>query len=267
MKIRRICSLFLIFALFLPLLSCKVFAQSGEYSWFIKRNGTLQPVLCDEQEIIKEYNAFYLDSSKSDNDTDKVIYLTYDAGYENGNVAKTLDILKSENVSAAFFVLDNILLKNSDLVTRMISEGHTVCNHTKNHKNLSFSTKEEIESNLLALETLYQEKTGEKMKKYFRFPEGKYSTESLKAVSELGYTTFFWSFAYEDWINGKQMPEEKAMKKILDNTHNGAIFLFHPTSETNVKILSRLIKEWKSCGFRFGTLDELVTNMTKADAS
>ena len=95
------------------------------------------------------------------------------------------------------------------------------------------------------------------MKKYFRFPEGKYTKESLKCVSELGYKTFFWSFAYEDWDNGKQMPEDKAIKKILSNTHNGAIFLFHPTSETNVKILETLIKEWRKQGYRFGTLDEL----------
>ena len=149
----------------------------------------------------------------------------------------------------------------------MIEEGHTVCNHTKNHKNLSFASKEEIKNNLSALETLYEEKTGEKMKKYFRFPEGKYSESSLKFVSELGYKTFFWSFAYEDWNNSKQMPPEKAMKKILDNTHNGAIFLFHPTSDTNVKILEALIKEWKSEGYRFGTLDELVENIKSADAN
>ena len=267
MKIKRIVSLLLFFVISLSALSTDAYAKAGEYSWFIRRNGTKQPTLCEEQKIINQYNAFYLDETKGDDEADRVIYLTYDAGYENGNVAKTLDILKKENIRAAFFVLDNILLKNSDLVTRMISEGHTVCNHTKNHKNLSSSSKEEIESNLSALETLYEEKTGEKMKKYFRFPEGKYSAKSLKAVSELGYTTFFWSFAYEDWKNGKQMPEEKAIKKILDNTHNGAIFLFHPTSETNVKILPKLIEEWQNMGYRFGELDELVSNMQKADAN
>lgn len=267
MKFEKIFSALLCVVLLISAFPFNISAKNGQCAWFIRRNGNMQPTLTEEQKNISKYNAYYIDTSKSDNCADKVIYLTYDAGYENGNVAKTLDILKNEGIPAAFFILDNILLKNSDLVTRMISEGHTVCNHTKKHKNLSFSTREEIENDLSALETLYEEKTGQKMKKYFRFPEGKYSENSLKIISELGYSTFFWSFAYEDWNNGKQMPPEKALKKILDNTHNGAIFLFHPTSDTNVKILNALIKEWKNQGFRFGTLDELVDNMKKADAN
>ena len=267
MKIKKIFSILLLLSIFASVFSLGIAAKDTEYAWFIKRNGNKQPVLTKEQEIICKYHAYFLDSHLKDSDEEKIIYLTYDAGYENGNIEKTLDILKCENVPAAFFILDNILLKNADLVTRMINEGHTVCNHTKNHKNLSFATKEEIKSNLSALEQLYEEKTGEKMKKYFRFPEGKYSESSLKTVSELGYRTFFWSFAYEDWNNSRQMSCEKAMKKILDNTHNGAIFLFHPTSDTNTKILEALIKEWKNQGFKFGTLDELVEKTEKADAN
>ena len=267
MKTKKFYVTLLFISIILSLFSFTASAANGTYSWFIRRNGTKQPILCKEQEIIYKYNAYYLDRRLSDDNGERVLYLTYDAGYENGNIEKTLDILNTENVPAAFFILDNILLKNCDLVTRMINEGHTVCNHTKNHKNLSFATKEEIQNNLSALETLYEEKTGEKMKKYFRFPEGKYSENSLKIISELGYKTFFWSFAYEDWNNNKQMSEDLAIKKIMSNTHNGAIFLFHPTSETNVKILPFLIKEWRKQGYRFGTLDELVNDIKEADAS
>lgn len=266
MKIKRIFTSFLLLSILFSICSFSVIAKDTTFSWFIKRNGNCQPTLTKEQEIIHSYNAYFLDRSVNDVCEKKIIYLTYDAGYENGNIEKTLDVLKMEDVPAAFFILDNILLKNSDLVTRMINEGHLVCNHTKNHRNLSHATKEEINNNLSALEVLFEEKTGQKMKKYFRFPEGRYSENSLKTVSELGYKTFFWSFAYEDWDNSKQMPPEKAMKKVLANTHNGAIFLFHPTSETNVKILPSLIKEWKNQGYSFGTLDDLVNNTT-ADAN
>ena len=258
MKIKKIFSILLLLSIFSSVFSLGIAAKDTEHAWFIKRNGNKQPVLTKEQEIICKYHAYFIDSHLKDSDEEKIIYLTYDAGYENGNIEKTLDILKRENVPAAFFILDNILLKNADLVTRMINEGHTVCNHTKNHKDLSCATKDEIKNNLSALETLYEEKTGCQMKKYFRFPEGKYSEDSLRCVSELGYKTFFWSFAYEDWDNNKQMSEEKAIKKILSNTHNGGIFLFHPTSDTNVRILKALISEWKKQGFRFGTLDEIV---------
>jgi peptidoglycan-N-acetylmuramic acid deacetylase len=202
-----------------------------------------------------QYNALFIDNKVDDNN--KVIYLTFDAGYENGNVEKILDTLKKENVPAAFFLLDNIILKNTDLVIRMAEEGHLVCNHTKNHKNLSRSEESEIIENLKALEDIYRECTGRELDKYFRFPEGKYSIDALRHVNNLGYTTVFWSFAYEDWDNNKQPNTDKAIKKILDNTHNGAVMLFHPTSDTNAKILPTLIKEWKRMGYSFGTLNQL----------
>lgn len=249
----------LIFSLFFcQCLALSAFASSREYSWYIKRNGSSQPLLQEEQKMIYNYNAYFIDKKLSDSSEEKKIYLTYDAGYENGNVEKTLDILKRENIKAAFFILDNIILKNPNLVTRMANEGHTVCNHTRNHKNLSGATYDDIKKDLTALEKIYQEKTGHTLDKYFRFPEGKYSENALKSVSELGYKTIFWSFAYDDWDNGRQKSPGKAIEKVLSNTHNGAVILFHPTSSTNVKILPTLIAEWRKMGYEFGTLDELV---------
>ena len=236
-----------------------VFAEVIEYSWYIKRNGNKRPLMQREEALISQYDGYYIDKKVTDSSNDKVIYLTFDLGYENGNTEKILDTLKSESVPAAFFVLDNIILKNTELVTRMANENHLVCNHTKNHKNLSRMTMEEIEKNLSDLEKIYEEKTGNKLSKYFRFPEGRYSEYSLKCVQSLGYKSIFWSFAYEDWDNHRQPNPNSAIRKILSNTHNGAVFLFHPTSETNAKIFPCLIKEWKSLGYRFGTLDELVS--------
>ena len=225
-------------------------------SWFLKRNRNASPCFPSEAEKIRELGAIYIDEKADDNN--KRIYLTFDAGYENGNIEKLLDILKSENIPAAFFLLDNIILKNTDLVIRMADEGHLVCNHTKNHRNLSRASDMEIENDLKALETIYEEKTGREMAKFFRFPRGEYSINALNAVKSLGYTTVFWSFAYDDWDNSRQPDTEKAIKKVLDNTHNGAIMLFHPTSDTNLKIFPRLIEEWKKQGYTFGTLNDII---------
>ena len=141
----------------------------------------------------------------------------------------------------------------------MAVEGHLVCNHTKNHKDLTSASEEEIAKDLFALEEIYKENTGYEMAKYFRFPEGKYSVEALKCVQKLGYKTIFWSFGYDDWDNCRQPSKERAIKKILDNTHNGAVILLHPTSATNAKILPTLIKAWRDMGYEFGTLDELTS--------
>lgn len=230
-------------------------SATEELHWYIKRCKGAAPDFPKEAEVISEYDAYYIDKSASDEK--KVIYLTFDAGYENGNIEKILNILKAEEVPAAFFLLDNIILKNTDLVLRMADEGHLVCNHTKNHKNLSSASEEEIARNLSALEKIYEEKTGREMSKYFRFPEGSYSIDALKCVRDLGYKTVFWSFAYDDWDNNRQPGNEKAIKKVLENTHNGAVMLFHPTSGTNAEIFPTLIREWKNMGYTFGTLDQL----------
>lgn len=238
-------------------LSISASAASNDTAWYIKRNGNKQPKLSGEQEIIFDYNAYYLDTRLTDECEEKKLYLTFDAGYENGNILKILDILKEENVPAAFFILSNLILKNCEVIERMISDGHIVANHTKNHKNISSLTYEETEKNLRSLELLCEEKTGYIMPKYFRFPEGRYSKETLNRVNELGYKTIFWSLAYEDWDNKKQPLPDYALKKLISNTHNGAVILLHPTSDTNVKILPKLISEWKKMGYSFGTLDEL----------
>ena len=233
--------------------------SAASLGWYCKRNKEhKQPTLDPKMTVIEKYDAYYVDKNHGDADEDKVIYLTFDAGYENGNVEKILNVLKEENVPAAFFILDNLILKNTDLVKRMAEEGHTVCNHTMKHRDMTKVTDiEKFRSELEGLAALYEEKIGAPMAKFYRPPEGKFTEQNLKFATDLGYTTVFWSFAYADWDNGKQMPEEEAIKKVLDNTHNGAILLLHPTSETNAKILGRLIAEWRAQGYRFGTLDEL----------
>ncbi|MBE6534169.1 MAG: delta-lactam-biosynthetic de-N-acetylase [Ruminococcaceae bacterium] len=242
--------------LLISMLMLNTFAAS-ECHWYIKHNGSKRPGFPKESNEIKAHRGYFIDERLSNDSTEKRLYLTFDAGYENGNIEKILDVLRKENVPAAFFLLDNIILKNTDLIIRMADEGHLVCNHTRNHKNLANASEAEIAENLSSIERIYEEKTGRTMAKYFRFPEGRYSIEALECVEKLGYKTIFWSFGYDDWDNSRQPNTEKAIKKILDNTHNGAIILLHPTSSTNAEILPTLITEWRKKGYSFGTLDDL----------
>ena len=247
-----------IFAFILP-----VAAQANVYSWYCKRTKDhTQPPLPTEFEFISSYGGYYIDVSNYSPEAEvKKVYLTFDAGYENGNVEKILNTLKEKNVPAAFFVLSNLINTCPDLIIRMTDEGHTVCNHTASHKDMSrVSNIEEFESELVALEEIYKEKTGKEMSKYFRPPEGKFSKNMLRFANEKGYKTVFWSFAYADWDNSSQMSLGAAKAKILNNIHNGAVLLLHPTSATNAAILGEIIDELKLSGYTFGTLDELVAN-------
>lgn len=236
-------------------------AQEERYQWYCKHvKGHLQPPLDTELSFVEELGGYYLDRSCKDPFAgEKVIYLTFDVGYENGNVAKTLDVLKEEGVCAAFFILGHLVTHDTELVKRMTDEGHTVCNHTARHKDMSAFKDEDFLEELHALEKLYREHTGYEMAPFYRPPEGKFSRSNLGCAMQNGYKTVFWSFAYPDWDNERQMSPEKAKQIILDNTHNGEIMLLHPTSSTNAQILGDIIQQLKSEGYRFATLDELGT--------
>ena len=246
-----------IFVLFTSILPIQ--AQTVRYQWYCKHvKGHVQPTLDNRLAFIEEHNAYYIDRRHTEADADeKVIYLTFDAGYENGNIEKTLNVLQEQNVPAAFFILANLIVKNTDLVKRMADEGHTVCNHTAHHKDMSGWGNDALLEELQSLEKLYSERLGNEMAKYYRPPEGVFSCENLDCLAENGYKTIFWSFAYPDWDNNKQMSAEKAKQIILDNLHNGEVMLLHPTSNTNAEILADIICEIRAQGYRFGTLDEL----------
>ena len=202
---------------------------------------------------LKQYDAAYIGNTE-----EKVLYLTFDAGYENGCTAKILDVLKEQEVSAAFFLVGNYIEKNADLVRRMAEEGHTVANHTMHHYDMSkLSDKNAFTKELTDLEDLYRQTTLREMPKYYRPPQGIYSQENLAMAKELGYRTVFWSLAYVDWNNEDQPTKEEAFSKLLPRTHNGAVVLLHSTSATNAEILEELLMRWKEEGYRFGTLEEL----------
>ncbi len=229
-------------------------------SWYCTRNSEhKQPSVGKDIGFAEKLGAYYVDRRHGDDSDDKVLYLTFDCGYENGNVSKILDTLKEKDVKGAFFVLSNLIIKNTDVVMRMADEGHLVCNHTSKHTDMSTcKTKEEFSAPLTVLEDTYRRYIGKELAKFFRPPEGRFNESTLRYAAEMGYTTVFWSFAYEDWSNEKQPTPEAAKKKILDNLHNGAIILLHPTSSTNAEILGDIIEECHSMGYRFATLDELI---------
>lgn len=188
----------------------------------------------------------------------KVLYLTFDAGYENGCTEKILDVLKKHEIPAAFFLVGNYMEKNADLVRRMVDEGHIVGNHTMHHYDMSKLTdKTAFSKELTDLENLFRETTGKELPKYYRPPQGIYSEENLKMAQELGYKTVFWSLAYVDWNNDAQPTTQQAFDKLLPRTHNGAVILLHSTSATNAEILDELLTRWKAEGYTFGSIDQL----------
>ena len=202
---------------------------------------------------LAQYDAYYLgDTSK------KVIYLTFDCGYENGYTEKILDALKKHQAPAAFFVVGNMIETAPDIICRMVEEGHIVGNPTYHHPDMSaISEQAAFQKELDDLAALFQETTGQELPKFYRPPQGKYSEENLKQAQALGYKTILWSLAYVDWYVDDQPTAEQAYAKLLPRIHDGAIVLLHSTSKTNADILDDLLTKWEDMGYTFASLYDL----------
>ena len=225
---------------------------TGSWGLSFRQEGSA-PIGSAGADQLKKYDAAYLGDTSQ-----KVLYLTFDAGYENGSTEKILNTLKQHGVKAAFFLVGNYIERNADLVRRMVEEGHIVANHTMHHYDMSkLSDKAAFQKELADLETLFRETTGTEMPKYYRPPQGIYSEENLRMAQELGYKTVFWSLAYVDWNNDQQPTKEQAFAKLLPRVHNGAVVLLHSTSRTNGEILDDLLTKWKEMGYRFASIGEL----------
>ena len=237
---------------------------AAEVNWGLSFQQAGQPPVGNATpEYLAKYNAYYIAGSngkEDDSKSAKPVYLTFDAGYENGYTEIILDILKEKKVPAAFFLVGNYIEENPELVKRMEAEGHIVGNHTMHHPDMSAIADEEaFKSEIKELEDTYREAVGKEIPKFYRPPQGKYSEANLQQASRLGYTTLFWSLAYVDWLENDQPDETESINLLNKRIHPGAIVLLHSTSKTNSRILGQLIDGWKAQGYEFRSVSELGT--------
>ena len=219
------------------------------------------PVTNVTSDFLAQYDGYYMGDTEQ-----KVLYLTFDAGYENGYTAGILDVLKKHDAKAAFFLVGNYIKTSPELVKRMVAEGHLVGNHTFSHPDMSeISNMEAFRKELDKLEQEYKKVTGKDMLKYYRPPQGKYSEANLKMAKELGYKTVFWSLAYVDWYESDQPTRQEAFEKLIPRVHPGAIVLLHSTSKTNGEILDELLTKWENMGYTFKSLTELTPAADNSD--
>ena len=244
-----------LFVLLSAVLAISCFAKSTNWGLSFPAPGAgAQPQGMASREKLLESDTYFVGNAH-----DKIIYLTFDAGFENGYTAPILDVLKKHNVPAAFFLVGTYIRDRRELVTRMVDEGHIVANHTMTHPNMSvISNIESFKKELEQCEHFYKEITGQDMPKYYRPPKGIYSEENLKLAKELGYKTIFWSLAYVDWYIDNQPSHKEAFDKLIPRAHPGMVLMLHNTSRTNAEILDELITKYREMGYEFKSLDHLV---------
>jgi len=229
-------------------------STSGSWGLGFGETGTqTKPTGSLKAEDMKQLDAYYLDET-----ADKVIYLTFDCGYENGYTEDILDALRKHNVKATFFVVGHYLESAPELVKRMVEEGHSVGNHTYHHLDMATNKDRKVfEEEMHSVEEKFREITGKELMPYYRPPQGNYSIDNLQMAQAMGYKTFFWSLAYVDWKQDAQPSREQAYKRLIGQIHPGAIVLLHNTSKTNGEIMDDLLMEWESMGYHFGELSQI----------
>ena len=233
------------------------YSTKAEGWWFERKADHSQSTAWgyDTKYKFEQNNTFYVDKTVSDDD--KVIYLTFDCGYENGYTDEILDTLKKHNAQAVFFVTKSYIRDAKDLVVRMKEEGHLVGNHTVTHPNLANCSTEKVVKELTECADYMKEKTGYSMDPFMRPPEGAYSEKSLQITQDLGYKTILWSIAYLDWDTANQPGKDYVVDHFTKYHHNGAIPLIHVVSESNMQALDDVLTMLENEGYRFASVTEL----------
>jgi len=249
--------------IFIPLLICFLCIQTNVYAnvsnqpihWGFKRATNEQPPEAGKEydELLEKYGAFY----KADPNK-KEIYLTFDNGYENGYTEKILDVLKKEKVPATFFVTGHYLESASDLVKRMVKEGHLIGNHSWHHPDFTTVSDEKIRDELRRVKEETARLTGQKDMIYLRPPRGIFSERTLKVAKEEGYTHVFWSLAFVDWKTDQQKGWQYAYDQMMKQIHPGAVILLHTVSKDNADALEKAIQDIKKRGYTFKSLDDFM---------
>jgi peptidoglycan-N-acetylmuramic acid deacetylase len=231
-------------------------ANNALRSWYYVADESHRvPAIPDDVgRLLRTYDARYVGATG-----EKVVYLTFDEGYENGFTGRILDELLAARVTAAFFVTGAYVRDNPDLVRRMVAEGHVVGNHTGSHPSLPSlaGDADAFERELMVTEKAFRRATGSAMARLVRPPKGEYSARSLCLTRRIGYTTVFWSFAHRDWLVDDQPSVETTVERVLAGSHRGAVYLLHAVSRSNAEALPAIIAGLRAQGYRLRSPAEL----------
>jgi peptidoglycan-N-acetylmuramic acid deacetylase len=241
---------FLIFMFMLPIIA----VSSEAIHWGFQKGSDEKQAEAGKNldDMLVKYDSFYKGSPDK-----KVVYLTFDNGYENGHTKTILDTLKKEKVPAAFFVTGHYVESASDLIKRMVKEGHIVGNHSWHHYDLTSVSSSTLIEEIKLVEKEVARMTTQKKTKYVRPPRGIFSENVLKTAQKEGYTHVMWSLAYVDWYADQPKGKQYAYDEIMKQIHPGAVIMLHSVSKDNAEALPDVIRDLKKQGYTFQSLSKL----------
>ncbi|SRR5690554_3021872 len=251
---KRLFQLLIVVLIFSAWTSNVVALSNESYGFGYKKKGDEQPPdLGFYGPLIEKYNGLYMGDPNK-----KVVYLTFDNGYEQGYTEQILDVLKEKHVPATFFLTGDYVDSVPDIVKRMADDGHLIGNHSNKHLDYTKNSDTTIRDDLHKLDEKIKKVTDQDHVMFFRPARGVFSERTLALTEELGYINVFWTVAFVDWHRDSQKGWEHSFRSVMDQVHPGAIVLLHSVSSDNAEALSHLIDELRKRGYEFGTLEDLV---------
>lgn len=229
-----------------------VFQTPDWWLWFDKNKPGSQPKGNAAPADLAWYGSYYIGSPD-----EKVVYLTFDCGYENGNTELILSALEKHNATGTFFMTGHFLESAPDMARKIVEAGHEAGNHTWNHPDMSLLEKSEFQKELTDVADKFYEVTGTEIGMYYRPPEGRCSVDNLRWAKDMGYHTIFWAAAHVDWYQDNQPDPQEVIDLLCSRLSPGAVVLLHNTSQTNGAIIDDLLTKWEELGYSFRPLSEL----------
>ncbi|WP_248924818.1 polysaccharide deacetylase family protein [Paenibacillus hamazuiensis] len=234
-----------------PAASSGIEADRTALSWYYmkKKKGEVPNFPPETKKYTPDMKALWVGTGKK-------VYLTIDAGGPMGDMELLRKSLKDNDAKANFFIAGYNMKKYPDFIRQLADDGHLIANHTMTHTDMNLQTDEQVKKEIEDFAKLYKEVTGKDVPPYFRFPYGRYNMHLLKYVSDMGYTSVFWSTAMVDWLPRKNGPEDP-LNDILNGLHDGNIILMHEGSPENIEALDSIIKKVREAGYEFGLISEI----------
>ncbi|WP_373232693.1 delta-lactam-biosynthetic de-N-acetylase [Cohnella sp.] len=212
------------------------------------------PSIAEEgfMDTLQENGAIFLGNTEN-----KELFLTFDSGYENGYLPGILDVLKAKKVTAVFFVTGHFVRSQTELLKRMVNEGHLIGNHSWSHPDMTQISDMQIKNELEKVKEEVTKLTDQQNMRYVRPPRGIFDERMLRVCGELGYTNVFWSVAYKDWDVKQQKGWSYAYENVMGQLHPGAVILLHSISSDNAGALGKIVDDARQRGYEFKRLDQL----------
>lgn len=192
--------------------------------------------------------------------TGNKIAITFDDG-PHPETLNVLRLLKQYDIKATFFCIGSQIEKHPEILQKIISEGHTVGNHSYSHSNFfGFFDTARIIAELLETNALIEKYTGNKPQ-LFRPPFGATSPSIARAVKSTGLRVTGWNIRSLDTVikSGK-----KILKRITKRLAPGSIILLHDTSQKSVAVLEQLLVFLQQHNYKAVSIPELFNNNYEA---